>query len=59
MKYTEELLWILDEPGGIARTLEAQNRTILIRKDFVHGLDLKCDSVGWCKMDLSDDITVK
>lgn len=57
MKYTEELLWILDEPGGMARTLEAQNRRFQIRREFVHSLGLKCDSVGWCKMDLSNSHT--
>lgn len=57
MKYTEELLWILDEPGEIARNLEAQNRTFQIRREFVHSLGLKCDSVGWCKMDLSSPHT--
>ena len=57
LKYSEELLWILDEPGGPARTLEAQNQTYQIRKTFVHELGLKCDSVGWCKMDLSNSRT--
>ena len=57
MKYSEELLWILDEPGGLARTLEAQNKTFQIRKNFVHELNLKCDCVGWCKMDLSNPRT--
>ena len=57
MKYSEELLWILDEPGGLARTLEAQNKTFQIRKNFVHELNLKCDCVGWCKIDLSNPRT--
>lgn len=57
MKYSEELLWILDEPGGLARTLEAQNKTFQIRKNFAHKLNLKCDCVGWCKMDLSNPRT--
>ena len=53
MQYTEELLWILDEPGKMAGTMDAQNRAIEIRRKFVHDLGLKCDCVGWCKMDLS------
>lgn len=57
MKYVEELLWILDEPGGMARTLEAQEKTFQIRREFVHGLGLKCDCVGWCKLDLSNPRT--
>ena len=57
MKYVEELYWILDEPSGSYLTLEAQNKAILIRQDFVHSLGLKCDSVGWCKMDLSNPRT--
>ena len=57
MKYSEELFWILDEPGGLAITLEAQNKTIQIRQNFVHKLHLKCDCVGWCKIDLSNPRT--
>lgn len=57
MKYLEELLWILDSPGGFGNTLETQNKTIKICTDFVHSLSLKCDCVGWCKMDLSDPRT--
>ena len=57
MRYSEELLWILDEPGGLARTLEAQNRAYQVRKNFVHKLNLKCDCVGWCKIDLSNPRT--
>jgi len=57
MKYSEELLWILDAPGGFGSTLEAQNKTIQICADFVHSLGLKCDCVGWCKMDLSNPRT--
>ncbi len=59
MKYSEELLWILDEPGGLSRTLEAQNKAIQIRKSFAHELKLKCDSVGWCRTDLSDPRTAE
>ena len=54
MKYSEELLWILDEPGSMAITLEAQNKAFQIRENFVHKLGLKCDCVGWCRMDLSN-----
>lgn len=57
MKYSEELLWILDSPDGFGSTLEAQNETIQICTDFVHSLGLKCDCVGWCKMDLSSPRT--
>ena len=57
MKYSEELLWILDSPSGFGSTLEAQNETIKICTDFIHSLGLKCDCVGWCKMDLSNPRT--
>ena len=54
MKYTEELLWILDKPGTIS-----QNQEEVIQENiaFVHSLGLKCDCVGWCRMDLSDPRT--
>lgn len=51
MKYTEELLWILDKPGT---TLQNQHEKYQENIAFVHSLGLKCDSVGWCKLDLSD-----
>ncbi|MBQ8584597.1 MAG: hypothetical protein IJ488_08355 [Clostridia bacterium] len=54
MRYSEELIWILDEPKGWPKTLEEQDKAIQIRKAFVHSLGLKCDFVGWCKMDLSN-----
>lgn len=59
MKYSEELLWILDDPNGFPRTLEAQNKKIQICTDFVHSLGLKCDCVGWCKIDLSSPRTAE
>ena len=57
MNYKEELLWILDNPEGFGKTLEAQNKTIKINTDFVHSLGLKCDCVGWSKLDLSNPRT--
>ena len=54
MKYSEELLWILDKPG---RTLHNQEEAIQENIAFVHSLGLKCDCVGWCKMDLSNPRT--
>ncbi len=48
--YRETLLWILDEENprpGIWD--EEMNRR---RIAFVHSLGLKCDSVGWCELDL-------
>lgn len=47
MKYTEELLWILDTSDGRFSDKKVQQNI-----DFVHSLGLKCDSVGWCKIDL-------
>lgn len=49
MKYTEKLLWILDKDGQIHWSEEKTKQNI----DFVHSLGLKCDCVGWCKLDLS------
>lgn len=54
MNYTEELLWILDMPG---MTLHNQNEKIQENIEFVHSLGLKCDCVGWCKIDLSNHRT--
>ena len=50
MKYSEELLWILDKPGT---TLWNQDDWFRVNIEFVQSLGLKCDCVGWCKMDLS------
>lgn len=50
MKYTEKLTWILDAPG---RRLKG-DAEYQINIDFVHSLGLKCDCVGWSKLDLSD-----
>lgn len=49
MKYTEELLWILDkrDERGYSEELARQ------RIDFVHSLGRKCDCVGWNSLDLS------
>lgn len=53
MEYTEKLMWILDKVGENPRTLEEQERLYGENREFVHSLGLKCDSVGWCSMDLS------
>ena len=50
MKYRETLTWILDAPG---RRLK-EDAEYQINIDFVHSLGLKCDCVGWSKLDLSD-----
>lgn len=49
MKFTEQLLWILDKNGVRIKRDEEYKQNI----DFVHSLGLKCDSVGWSKLDLS------
>lgn len=54
MNYTEELLWILDKPGT---PLQNQDEQFQENIAFVHSLGLKCDCVGWCKLDLSDPRT--
>lgn len=54
MKYTEELLWILDKPGT---TLHDKNEEYRENIEFVHSLGLKCDCVGWCKIDLANPRT--
>lgn len=56
MKYSEQLSWILDKPGT---TLQNQNERVQANIDFVHSLGLKCDSVGWCEMDLSNSRTLE
>ena len=53
MEYTENLMWILDKVGEKYDTLEEQERLYGENRAFVHALGLKCDSVGWCTMDLS------
>ena len=52
--YFEELLWILDKPGT---TIHNQDEKFRENIEFVHSLDLKCDSVGWCKLDLANPKT--
>ena len=49
MKFTEQLLWILDKNSKKIKEEEEYKQNI----DFVHSLGLKCDSVGWSKLDLS------
>ena len=56
MQYKETLHWILDKdcrtrsPGR--QTLEEQEALYQQNIDFVHSLGLKCDRVGWCRIDL-------
>lgn len=52
MRYTEKLLWILDENPATGRGYNEEK----VRENiaFVHSLGLKCDSVGWCDFDLGD-----
>ena len=57
MEYTEKLMWILDKVGENCHTLEEQERLYGENRAFVHSLGLKCDSVGWCSLDLSDPRT--
>lgn len=57
MKHSEELLWILDKVGVKLNTLELQNKVFQENIDFVHSLGLKCDCVGWSKLDLSNPRT--
>lgn len=52
MRCKEELLWILDQPGTRRNTLEEQEQEFRENIAFVHSLGLKCDSVGWCELDL-------
>lgn len=49
----ETLLWILDDLSRRVNGEEEYQKNI----DFVHSLGLKCDCVGWCKTDLSDNNT--
>ncbi len=50
MHYTEQLHWILDKVGKTrGQEEELYQRNI----DFVHSLGLKCDCVGWCKVDMA------
>ena len=53
MRYSEKLMWILDKVGEKYDTLEEQESLYGENREFVHSLGLKCDSVGWCSMDLS------
>lgn len=55
MEYTEELLWILDKEGIRLKGDEEYRRNI----EFVHSLGLKCDCVGWSRLDLSNPRTDK
>ena len=50
MRYTEQLHWILDKNGKGLKKDEEYRQNI----EFVHSLGLKCDCVGWSKLQLSD-----
>lgn len=50
MNYTEKLDWILDKKGKHLNSDEEYKQNI----DFVHSLGLKCDCVGWSKLDFND-----
>ena len=56
MNYTEKTSWILDAPVR-PKTLQEQEETFQKNIDFVHSLGLKCDSVGWSKLDLASPRT--
>lgn len=51
MQYKESLLWILDKDCKHS-SLKDQDEKFKANIDFVHSLGLKCDCVGWCRMDL-------
>lgn len=57
MKYTEELSWILDKLGSDGRPNYYDEEKYKQNIEFVHSLGLKCDCVGWCKLDLSNPRT--
>ncbi len=50
MEYREELHWILDK---ISRETTYDESLCQCNIDFVHSLGLKCDCVGWCRLDLA------
>ena len=54
MNYTEKISWILDKPKKFSQNWE---ENIQQNIDFVHSLGLKCDSVGWSKLDLASPRT--
>lgn len=49
VKYMETLDWILDKNGAKLGDEAAYQENI----DFVHSLGLRCDCVGWSKLDLA------
>ena len=57
MKYTEELSWIMDKLGTNGRPNYFAEEKYKENIEFVHSLGLKCDCVGWCKLDLSNQRT--
>ncbi len=52
MKYTEQLDWILDKQAPKKGIWDEESARENI--DFVHSLGLKCDCVGWSKLNLED-----
>lgn len=50
MRYTEEILWILDKVS-VTRKGDTEYQENI---DFVHSLGLKCDCVGWSRLKLDD-----
>lgn len=56
MQYRESLLWILDKDCktyGVGSIDYVKQEALYQRNiDFVHSLGLKCDCVGWCRIDL-------
>ena len=54
MNYTEKISWILDAPKSRLRNQEKDYQKNI---DFVHSLGLKCDCVGWSKLDLASPRT--
>ncbi|MBE6632510.1 MAG: SMI1/KNR4 family protein [Ruminococcaceae bacterium] len=52
MNMKEKILWILDKPGT---TMHDQEAVFHDNIAFVHSLGLKCDCVGWSKLDPKDE----
>lgn len=50
MKIIETLLWILDKDGKPI----SEEKDYLLNIEFVHSLGLKCDCVGWSRLDLQN-----
>lgn len=52
MQYKETLLWILDKDAPAKPHRVSTDDEMQRNIEFVHSLGLKCDCVGWCRMDL-------